>query len=350
LLGFWSPRILLRDLEIFRPQVHLIVYPNGSTNQPQPRRHQKPGKPALDSFFDLKTGHLEVEKGVLDYENRAAAFDFQDRFIPLDFNASDASLRMAYMPATARNPESYHIDAGVRDLNLSRGSLSRTGKAQPVQGVMQASLELTRNAATLRSLRITARSRGIKDRTLEISGSLDNFARPRWQARAVGELDMRLINPITGYPYAPEGIAHLNLNGTGQGGTFRADGSVHAEDAAYIGTGVVATGVQLDAHVHADPEQLLITSIVARLHEGGEIDGDLSLAHWLPTLPGAATLQPASPANGKSHGAKSQPPKAPQPSDEITIPVNGKVTTQFKDVALDTLLEMVSEQIGRAHV
>jgi translocation and assembly module TamB len=343
-LGFWSPRILLRDLEIFRPQLHLIVYPDGSTNQPQPRRHKKPGKPALDTLFDLKTGHMEVEEGHLDYENRAAAFDFQDRFIPLDFNASDASLRMAYMPATARNPESYHIDAGVRDLNLSRGSLSRTGKAQPVQGVMQASLELTRNAATLRSLRITARSRGIKDRTLEISGSLDNFARPRWQARAVGELDMRLINPITGYPYAPEGIAHLNLNGTGQGGTFRADGSVHAEDAAYIGTGVVATGVQLDAHVHADPEQLLITSIVARLHEGGEIDGDLSLAHWLPTLPGAATLQPASPANGKSHGAKSQPPKAPQPSDEITIPVNGKVTTQFKDVALDTLLEMVSEQ------
>jgi translocation and assembly module TamB len=344
LLGFWSPRVLLRDMEVFRPQLHLIVYADGSTNQPQPRRRRKPGKPALDTFFDLKTRHIEVEEGLLDYENRAAAFDFQDRFIPLDFNASDASLRMAYLPATAGSPESYHIDAGVRDLNLTRGSLSKPGKAQPVQGLLQASLDLTRNAATLRSLRVTAHSHGIKDRTLEISGSLDDFAHPRWQAKAAGELDMRLINPITGYPYAPEGIAHLNLKGAGQGGIFRADGSVHAEDAAYIGTGVLATGVQLDAHVHADPEQLLITSIVARLREGGEIDGDLSLAHWLPTLPGAATLQPAHGNNGKSHGAKSQPPKAPPPSDEITIPVNGKVTTQFKDIALDTLLEMVSEQ------
>ena len=344
LLGFWSPRILLRDLEIFRPKLHLIVYPDGSTNQPHPRTHTKPGKPALDSFFDLKTGHIEVEEGLLDYENRAAAFDFQDRFIPLDFTASDASLRMAYMPATVRNPESYHIDAGVRDLNLTRGSNSKTGKAQPVQGFLQASLELTRNAATLHSLRVTARSHGIKDRTLEISGSLDDFAHPRWQARAVGELDMRLINPITGYPFAPEGIAHLNLNGAGHGGIFRADGSIHAENAAYIGTGVVATGVQLDARVHADPEQLLVTSIVARLHEGGEIDGNLSLAHWLPTLPGAATLQAASPKNGKLRGPASQPPKAPPPSDEITIPVNGKVTTQFKNVALDTLLEMVSPQ------
>ena len=344
LLGFWSPRILLRDLEIFRPQVHLIVYPDGSTNQPQPRSHRKPGKPALDTLFDLKAGHIEVEEGILDYENRAAAFDFQDRFIPLDFTASDASMRMAYMPATARNPESYHIDAGVRDLTLSRGSLSRTGKTQPVQGFMQASLELTRNAATLRSLRVTAHSHGIKARTLEISGSLDDFAHPRWQARAVGELDMRLINPITGYAFAPEGIAHMNLNGAGQGGTFRADGSIHAENAAYIGTGVVATGVQLDAHVHADPEQLLITSIVARLREGGEIDGDLSLAHWLPVAPAGATSQKASSNNAKARGPASQPRKPPPPSDEITIPVNGKVTTQFKDVALDTLLEMVSEQ------
>ena len=47
-LGFWSPRILLRDLEILRPQLHLIVYPDGSTNQPQPRRKRKPGEPAMD--------------------------------------------------------------------------------------------------------------------------------------------------------------------------------------------------------------------------------------------------------------------------------------------------------------
>jgi len=324
ILSFWSPRILLRDLEIYRPRLHLIVYANGSTNQPQPRLRKKQGKPALDRFFDLKAGHVEVEEGLLNYENRAAAFDFQDRFIPLDFTASDASLRMAYQPAAGKTPESYHIEAGVRDLSLARGS--RTSKAEPVQGFMQASLELTRSTANLRSLRITAHSHGIKDRTLEVSGSLNDFAHPRWQGRATGELDMRLLNPLTGYPYAPEGIAHLNLTGAGQGDFFRADGSVHVEDGAYIGTGVVATGVRLDAHIHADPEQLLISSIVARLREGGEIDGDVNLAHW---------LEPASANNGNSRGQ-------PLSADAITIPVDGKVNTQFKNVGLDTLLEMVS--------
>jgi len=54
---------------------------------------------------------------------------------------------------------------------------------------------------------------------------------------------MRLLDPITGYPFAPEGIAHLDLNGSGQAGSFRIDGSVHVENGAYIGTGVVARGV-----------------------------------------------------------------------------------------------------------
>jgi len=330
-LGFLSPRILLRDLEIYRPRLHLIVYPDGSTNQPHPRTLKKPESHLLDKFFDLETSHISVEQGLLEYENRASAFDFQDRFIPLDFGADDLSLRMALVPAKGGNPEFYRIEAGIQDLNLSREVVSKSGKAQPpVKGLIQATLELTRTSAILRSLRVTAQSRGVQDRTLEISGFLNDFTHPRWQARASGDLDMRLLDPITGYPFAPEGIAHMDLNGSGQAGSFRVDGSVHVVDGAYIGTGVVARGVGLDARVHADPQQLLISSIVARLREGGQIDGEVSLVHWLPPPP-----TPKERARLAAH-------KLP-PADQIDIPVDGKVTTQFKDVALDTILEMVCD-------
>jgi translocation and assembly module TamB len=331
-LGILSPRIQLKDLDIVKPQLHLIVYPDGTTNQPHPRKPRPPGEPMLDRFFDMQANHVTFEQGVLDYDNRAAEFDFQDRHIPLDFDASDLSLRMVHLPAAAGNQESFLIEAGVRDLNLSRGASHRPGKAQPpVQGFIQATLELTRNAATLRSLRITASGRGVKDRTLEISGTLEDFAHPRWQARAVGELDLRLVDPITGYPNAPEGIAHLDLTASGQAGSFRTDGAVHIDGGSYIGTGVVATGFGLDAYVHADSRQLLITSIHLRLRQGGQIEGDLSLSPWL--------TPPPSPVKGKSRN-----PAHPLPAaDEITIPVNGKIAAQFKDVALDTLLEMLCD-------
>ncbi len=40
-LGLWSPRVLLRNLVLERPQIHLIVNRDGSTNQPQPRTNSE---------------------------------------------------------------------------------------------------------------------------------------------------------------------------------------------------------------------------------------------------------------------------------------------------------------------
>ena len=220
ILGFFSPRILLRELIVDRPQVHLIVYPDQTTNQPHPRPHTS-RRSGLDTFFDLEAGHIAIEQGSFHYDCRADTIDFQDRYLPLDFEANDASLILQYVPAKGKTPESYHIDAGVADLNLARGK-QRT-PAQ-VQGLLQASIDLTRTAAYLRSMRITAHARGMKDRTLDITGELDNFTHPRWQAKLSGELDLHLLDPALGYPSAPEGIAHLNLTASGQGSAFRIDG------------------------------------------------------------------------------------------------------------------------------
>jgi translocation and assembly module TamB len=344
LLGFWSPRILLRDLELYRPGFHFIVYPDGSTNQPHPRKPRKPGKSALDTFFNLRASYVSVQQGILHYENRAASFDFQDRYIPLDFDASDLSLLLSYLPATSSGgSESYRIEAGATDLNLSRGG--PRSLPQPVHGYMQATLDLTRTAVYLRSLRITSSSPkdphasflkklgfGAKGHTIDISGSLDSFAHPRWQATIRGELDMKLLDPVFGYPFAPEGIAHLDLDSSGNAGEFRTDGGMHIDGGSYIGTGVVATGIQLDAHVHADSRRLLITSVVARLRQGGQIEGEVDLAPWLPPMP--STDEVRAPAD------RNRAPFRPPPS---IIPMNGKVTAWFKNVSLDTLLGMVGE-------
>ncbi len=334
ILGFWSPSLRLRDLDVSRPAFHFIVYNDGSTNQPHPRKTRKQGKGAMDTIFDAQAGHLSIEQGVLHYENRAAAFDFQNRYALLDLDAHDVSLRMSYAPPSAGKPESYRIEAGATDLNLLRG------KTQQVHGFLQATLDLERNGAYLRTLRLTSRAKGVKDRTLDISGSLEDFAHPRWQGMVRGELDMRLLDPMTGYPFAPEGIAHLDLYSAGKGSQFGIDGGIHVDDGSYIGTGVVATGVGLDAHVHADARQLLITSIVARLRQGGQMEGEIALEPWLPNLSGAVVVQPTGVSSVQVPRDRNAPPFHAPP---YVIPVNGKVSAKLKDVALDTLLDMVGE-------
>ena len=333
-LGFFSPRILLRGLEIAQPRLHLIVYPDGSTNQPRSRRPEKRGKSAIDTLFDLKANHIAVEQGTLDYDNRAAAFDQQHRYLPLDFKADDVSLVMSYLPAGIGAPERYRIDAGATDLTLVR-DLPRK-KIPPVHGTLRMALDLERNRLSLHDLRLTAHGRGASDRTLEVTGVLDDFTHPRWQADVAGDLDMRLLDPVFGYPDAPEGIAHLDLAAGGIASAFRIDGSVHVDGGSYIGAGVQATGVNLDAQVHADPGQLLITRIVARPRQGGQIEGTVALQPWLPRARIVPAQMTAEGAEQFRAGRNVLVRAAPVP-----IPVNGKVNAEFKQVALDTILDMV---------
>jgi translocation and assembly module TamB len=341
-LGVLSPRVLLTDLTVTQPELHLIVYPGGRTNQPHPRRPRRLGKPMLDQFFDLHAEHVAVVDGVLDYDNRASAFDFQDRRAPLNFTASDVSLLMQDVAAHGKEPESFHVEAGATDLNLARRP-SRSA-AQAVHGRLSVTLDLMRNAATLTSLRMTARGPDGKERSVEVTGVLKNFSDPSWQSRIAGDLDMRLLEPITGYPFAPEGIAHLDLAAAGYDGEFRIDGPVRVEGGAYVGTGVVERGIDLVARVHADQGQLVISGIVARLHQGGRIDGVVDLAPWLPVSSKMPVLTQAGPHAARvalRHGTA--PARATAHPANDTIPVNGKVTAEFKGVALDTILDMVSE-------
>ena len=335
LLGFWSPNVQLRDLEIEQPAVHLIVFHDGSTNQPHPRTPPATFTQNLTSFFNLQAGHVAVEQGTLDYDNRAASFDAQNRRLPLDFQANDFSVLLSYAPATMSGPEAYRVQAGASDLSLVRGfpNIKLKSPIPPVHGYFQASLDLNRTAATLNSLRLVARGADGSSHTLDFTGKIEDFTHPCWQARILGDLDMRLLDPVTGYPSAPQGIAHLDLTSAGQAGEFRTDGNIHVDNGSYIGTGVVATGLVANLHVHADPRRLLISSILVHLRQGGQLEGQVDLTPWLPPAHAAPTIR-------ATHNASAR--KLPA-DDQITNPVYGKVTAQLKDVTLDAILDMVSQ-------
>ena len=332
ILGFLSPRIILSDLEAYRPGFHLIVYRDGSTNQPQPRRPRKPRKTVLDTLFDLKAGHVSVQQGELDFENQSDEIDYQERRLPVDLDAADVSVRVTYSEQDRGNPAAYHIETGASHLNLFRGDAKTV--AQTAQGHIEATVDLTRDALTLRSIRLSANGHD-----LTVSGVLRDFAHPHWNFKAGGELDLKLVDPITGFPNCREGLAHLDLFGTGEGGQFRVDGTLHVDRGSYVGPGVNATGFNLDARVHADPTELLVDSIVLRLRQGGQIEGVVALTRWLESIPGAPVFE-AAPAAGSRKTAV-RPIASRHNSDETTIPVNGKVTAKFENISVDAVLDMV---------
>ena len=334
LRNLFSPSVRLRSLEIDQPSFHFIVYPNGSTNQPHPRQPSTSSNSAMETLFEMHAGRITVEQGNFHYDFRNANFDYQNRNAPLDFSANDVSLVMRYVSATFRTPASYRIEAGVTDLNFAR-SVPRN--PLPVHGALQATLDLEHAQVFLRSLRITAQRRGSPSHSLEVTGDLEDFTHPQWHAHVVGDLDFRLLDPITGFGDAPDGLARLDLTAAGRQNAFQIDGGIHVDGGSYIGAGVTVTGFTLDTRVHADSKQLLLTGIVARLHQGGQLEGTVALEPWLPSDPSAHPQQ-------TSHATElfSSDRNTLVRTPVWIIPVNGKVTASFKDVALDTVLDMVS--------
>ena len=338
ILGLFTPHISLRNIEIDRPQLHFIVYRDGSTNQPRPLRPQQHGKSTLQTLFDLRASQIIVEQGTLDFDDRAAAFDAQNRYLPLDFKASDVSLQMVYVPWSLGAPESYRVNAAAEDLVLARQSPRK--QAPPVHGKFQLALDLQRNHVSLNSFQLTAHSRGDRDRVLQVTGTLDDFTHPRWQAKVDGDLDMRLLDPVTGYADSPDGIAHLHLTASGIVPAFQITGNVHVDGGSYLGANMTATGVNLDAHIDADRGKLLITQIVARLSQGGQIEGSVALQPWLPGskfVPAQITAPITAPDSEESRRARNVLVRPAASS----VPMNGKVIANFRGVSLDTVLNIV---------
>ena len=349
IFGFFTPHISLRDLEIVQPQLHLIVYRDGSTNQPRPRTPVNSGKSGLDTLFDLRASQITVEQGMLDVDDRAAGFDAQNRYLPLDFKADDVSLQMSYIGALFGAPEHYRINAAVSDLVIARDIPRKP--LPPAHGKLQLTLDLERNRASLTSLQLTSHNRGEQDRALQVSGVLDDFTHPHWQAKIAGDLDMRLLDPVVGYPDSPEGIAHLDLTANGIAPAFQILGSIHIENGSYTGANLNATGINLDARIEADRGKLLITQIVARLRQGGEsggrggesgqqggeIDGSVQLSPWLP---GNNAVPAQIVASGPEESRTSRNVLVHAPL--VPILFNGKVTANLKNVSLDTILSIVA--------
>ena len=64
ILSFVHARLGLDFLEVDRPAIHLIIYPDGRTNQPTPKAKQSNNGPAIKTIFDLQARRVEVHDGM----------------------------------------------------------------------------------------------------------------------------------------------------------------------------------------------------------------------------------------------------------------------------------------------
>ena len=329
--------LALRDVQIQHPVVHLIVYADGSTNQPRPKVGLGSGKNSGE-LFALRMDKLLVSDGLL---------LFNDKRLPFDVSANSVDAGLFYRAGTHPSYDG-RIQAG-------RVELSHPGTVV----ISQAETRFTvrNNKIEVSSLRWSSGRSNV-----EASGEISGFANPRVDAKYSATLELSRIAAILGVRELRDGLAGV----TGSiryisTDDFFSSGKLTLKDGAYSAPGLRLDAVDAVSDYTVDVDRITLSKINGH-GLGGSFSGTATLAHWANLPPktgvsaGSRKLIPAKPQEGsielKVSGIQlAQGLRAILPS---TNPVNrlrlasicdGKVTVRWKGSPLyaDTVLDLQAQ-------
>lgn len=153
IVSLLSSKLALSKVKVDHPTLHLIFYPDGSTNQPSPKTSATGGEKP-QPLFDLAIQDVEVVAGTLMLDREP---------IPFELKGEKLSAGLNYSP----QERGY---AGTIALSL----LSASWRGIPQQrGQMELHVLLRGTEAEIKSLKIAA-----QPGTLEAHGSVRNYTNP----------------------------------------------------------------------------------------------------------------------------------------------------------------------------
>jgi translocation and assembly module TamB len=250
--------IALNLVSVEHPVIHLIVYPDGSTNQPRPKLSST-SRPDIETLFDLAIGRAEVRNGLLLVNDRAT---------PLEFTANDLHASLDHRSAQNRYD-------GMLSMQLEQ---ARYANLRPTNLNFRLDLGLLQNEFDITALHITS-----ANSSLEANGKLVDFARPAITIEYRGTVDAAELARIGRIP----GIKHGNVDINGKlsyaQSVFQASGKLVGRQIDYRTATLHLSNVDAAADYKLDEKTFTLTHLVGRVM-GGIARGDLTVKDWSKSL------------------------------------------------------------------
>ena len=165
-ISAFSLRFGFHDVTIDHPLVHIIVYPDGTTNQPEPASKKKSDGTPVDQFFDLRIARLSVNRGELLWN---------DERIPLDFSAADVTAHLQH--SFLRRHYEAQVTVGKID--------TRIQDYRPFAWRADANVTLGRDSLEVKSLVVKSGPSQLK-----FQGDVSDFRTPALKGNGSLELDL----------------------------------------------------------------------------------------------------------------------------------------------------------------
>jgi translocation and assembly module TamB len=278
ILSVLSRDIGLDSVLLRHPVVHVIFYPDGSTNQPEPRLKVTSDKTPVESLFDLSVSRLTVERGALLWDNQR---------IPLEFVADDVDASLSY--AFLRKRYESRVSIGKVD--------TRFQDYRPFAWRMETVFALTRDSVDIHSLRwASGRS------SLEASGRVVDFRSPNVTAEYALTVDLAEAAAVSRLREVRGGAVEFKGKGTWSKAEFTADGKVGLRGIDWQDKNLLLSQAAAEGVYSINNHVLRVNRLDAKLF-GGVVSGDLEWNGWMNGTESVSAQQSKAPAaKGSTRG------------------------------------------------
>jgi translocation and assembly module TamB len=259
IISIFSTTIGLRALTLDHPVVHIIDYPDGTTNVPTPQARLSSGEGPLEQLVSLSVSRIEVQRGEALWENKR---------VPFEFSARDLALQLNY--SVLRRRYEAHVVAGDVTTRY-RQDPSFVWRAD-------ASLILARGRADFSNLTLASGKSEI-----HFVGHLLDFQNPHLSGDYHGFADLGEIAALSRQTQVRKGTVQFEGKGSWSLQDFATQGTLRAKDIEWSNGKLSMRNGRIAAGFTVTPDRVRVSSIKANLL-GGDVQGEADITNWQSSL------------------------------------------------------------------
>ena len=337
ILSLVRTEIGLNYVVLDHPVIHIILYSDGTTNQPEPIAKQVSQERPVERLFALSISRLEVRRGEVIWG---------DQRVPLDFAVRDVSADMSYSLFRSRYEG---------NLLLGKADTAVSGY-RPIAWTAEAHFSLGKDQIHLRSLKATSgRSR------LQAKGTVEDFSQPKVDGDYDVSLDLAEVAAIARRPEIQRGALQLTGHGTWSGQDFSAIGKAILSSLDWKNAQIGVHNAGLSAQYNVAPKRLVLSQIEGRVL-GGSVAGDGEVTNWLNPQPASRNAKEKRPdpqtgivrlrfkdLSAAEIAAALSTPSRPFQRIKPAGLASGNVEASWKDAIRNTEARFVSDVVPPAH-
>jgi translocation and assembly module TamB len=254
------------SLVVDRPIIHVVLYSDGTTNQPAPALRKSSTTTPIEQLFALSISEFEVRRGELLWN---------DKRTPFDFVAQDVLADVSYSLLHRRY-----------DGNLLLGKIdTRIENYRPVAWTAEAHFALSHNQLDIESFKATSgRSR------LQASGRVVNFSQPSVDAKYDLTLDLGEAGAVTRHTEVRQGVLQATGEGSWGAAAFSSSGKLSLKNFDWRDPSVTLHGATISSDYAVSSQRLALSRLQAKIL-GGEVTGDAEVVKWLTSAPAKKTAK-----------------------------------------------------------